>query len=140
MIAVKSVTLVWAEGRTEEYYRRLLPKTFSSFEAANRWLRWMAAEAPDDGSYNKTDFKIEWKDGQVYEGRYDLKRHDAGLPDLLQRHVRNFASYYSGRWRPPHIPPEHFERFIDGIEKSNPGTRAYYGRVLDEYDLKGEHT
>lgn len=67
-IPVKTIWIRRAEGPT----RDLSSSTITSFEAADSILRKMAHTAPSDGSYNKTDFKIEWMDYIRFLEKYEL--------------------------------------------------------------------
>ncbi|GIK52174.1 MAG: hypothetical protein BroJett014_11470 [Planctomycetota bacterium] len=73
-IAVKSIHLEQAEGLCQE------PVTVNTFAEADAYLQRIADHRrnwTDDPSgeilgYMKTDCKVEWQDGKVWQGRYDV--------------------------------------------------------------------
>ena len=130
-IPVQSIWLNRAEGPTAECG----DVTVSSYDDADRVLQSWARTAPDTGGYDKCDFRITFADGETYEGRYDLKRHDTAHTGQLQRHVRQFCRFYAGLWRPVHITPEYYERDIIGDTEQC----ASFKRFLDTYDLGDGH-
>lgn len=68
-IEVKRIEIERVEGYAEDCFK----VTADSFEQASRIISLMAQNAPNDGSYDKTDFTVEWSDGQTYSGRLDLQ-------------------------------------------------------------------
>lgn len=116
-----------AEGTQQECVKR----TVNSWASANDLLNSMSHTAPAGGGYHKTDFKITFEDGLVYQGRVDLTRERS---QNLGRHVSEFAACYSGRVCPSHIKREDFKRLMAMYSAED---RAAYGRILDEYDLDG---
>lgn len=131
-IPVKTIWIRRAEGPTQD----LSSSTITSFEAADSILRKMAHTAPSDGSYNKTDFKIEWQDGETYEGRYDLKRQDESRANLLGSHVQEFLSFHGGLWCPPHLSREDYEDYLERMERQKDAPkRMDYIRFLEKYEL-----
>jgi hypothetical protein len=85
------ITITRAEGTAAECVTRCV----TSYADADAVLRRWSDTAPATGGYNKCDFKIEWPDGQTYEGRYDLVHWRIALPDLAE-HVRGFVNYLAG--------------------------------------------
>ncbi len=132
-IKVKKITLDRAEGPTA-----LLgpPVTRSSFEDADRILRDWAHTAPAGGGYDKVDFRIEWQDGETYEGRYDMKREDESRANLLGSHVQEFLSFQGGLWCPPHLSREDYEAYLERMEREKGAPkRMDYVRFLQKYEL-----
>lgn len=107
MIPVKSIWLRRAEGPVA----LLGTRTVSSFEDADSVLRRWAETAPEGGSYDKCDFKITYEDGEIYEGRYDLKRLDYEWPSL-RKHVSEFLRFISGTDKPAHLTDEQYQRVV----------------------------
>lgn len=72
-------------------------KTFLTLSAANAYLHHFGK--PDLG-YWKTDFKVTFEDGDVYEGRFDI---GSDAP-TLEQHVIHFCKKMNGDSR--------FSRFV----------------------------
>ena len=92
VVPVKRIILDRVEGPTESCGERIA----SDFRHTDLLLQGMAHTAPEQGrGYDKVDFKIEWEDGETYEGRYDLNKfgEDDDLGQSLVRHVRNHLSF-----------------------------------------------
>lgn len=70
-IAVK-FELTRAEGPTRECGKKQIATNWID---ADKILKHWARNAPDSGGYYKCDFAVTYDDGEVYTGRYDLKRH-----------------------------------------------------------------
>lgn len=79
--------------------------------------------------YYKTDFTITFEDGTQYKGRYDF---GSDAVDLTT-HIRRFAECYSGRIKPSHMKPEHWEHFKRDMVSAE--SQAYFAGILDNYDL-----
>lgn len=129
-VKVKEVWIQRAEGLPEECVER----TFPSIALADEELRRWAKTAPEDGTYDKCDFKITFEDGDTYSGRYDLKRHDAGHTDLIGRHVRQFAKFYAGLWRPDHMTPKQYEHHLALAERRGIDRKGYV-EFLEKYEV-----
>lgn len=128
---VKSITLDRVEGRISD----LDVRTVKTFEAASKVLRDWAQTAPAAGEgYDKTDFSIEWEDGETYSGRIDLNSDDPESWDLAG-HVRRFASYHAGLWRPPGTTQEDHLEDLRRLERYGGPKRSDWKRLLDEYEL-----
>ncbi len=97
-----------------------------------RWENYKAEQKRTDGKllgYYKTDFVITFSDGTQYQGRFDLGSDESDLT----RHVRRFCEVYSGRMKPPHMTPEHWEAFKSHYTEEQ---LAYHGNILDNYNLE----
>ena len=79
-----------------------------------------ASTAPKEGGYDKCDFEIEFEDGQLYQGRYDLVHWSVKSPSL-QRHVQDFLTFLAGTRRPLHMKQEDYDRYLStlGTEKES---------------------
>lgn len=74
---------------------------------AEMLLRAMSHDAPESSSYNKVDFRIEWEDGEVYTGTYDLTSPAPGTAiERLSEHVVRHCMYASGYAKPSHWTQE----------------------------------
>jgi DNA polymerase III sliding clamp (beta) subunit (PCNA family) len=69
-IALKAVTFGWSESSAYEF-----PLTVDSWEAAAAIVRKIAEEKR--GFCDKTDVKVEWADGFIYQFRYDITGDDS---------------------------------------------------------------
>jgi hypothetical protein len=130
-VKVKEVWIRRAEGLPAE----CVELTRQSIAAADAALRAWALTAPEDGCYDKCDFKITFEDGDSYSGRYDLKRHDAAHSGLIGRHVRQHIEFYAGLWRPGHMTAEDHEKAIVSMESFSKAGREQYREFLEKYDL-----
>lgn len=140
LLKVKEIRIRRAEGfhhETKDTYR------FSSFTAADVCLRRMARTAPEDGSYNKTDFWVVYANGYQYSGRFDLKReHQAGA-NLLSTHMGEFLGILAGRFVPLYVrtaasprelkEAEGFHRMVKLYEQD--GTKAGAVYFLETYKI-----
>lgn len=116
MIKVKTITITRVEdprGSCDQ------PRTVDSFPMANALLRVWSTTAPSKGGYDKCDFHIEYEDGEIYEGRYDLMHWQTEAPNL-GRHVREFMEYIAGK------PPLWMR--LDTSEKGKRTLQHYYER------------
>jgi hypothetical protein len=134
MIPPKIITITRAEGPTAECNK---PRTASSWLEANFALRCWASTAPENGGYDKCDFKVEFEDGETYEGRYDLVHYRKENPDLA-RHVRDFCRYLAGELPSWCTKPKDIERVrYHQAELAKDGSRADAIQFLANYDLGG---
>jgi hypothetical protein len=124
-IKLKSVTFVWSESSVIEDGH-----TVYSFAEADQVIKQIAAKAPNNGAYHKTSFRIEWEDGQTYEGRIDVQRkHIFGYS--LSQHVKDYAKYRAGMKKPSNYSQEEYESLLQtfgGIEE--------YKQLLECYQLE----
>ena len=134
---VKSITITRIEGEASEIDEwrddgeGFKERTVESFVRADTILRRMAATAPDDGTYNKVDFVVTWANGDNYQGTYDLKRHDTGHWQQLQRQIRGFLRYLVGEFKPDHMTQEEYNERLAG----RPEEEAQARHMLDTLDL-----
>lgn len=92
-IQVTKIEITRVEGFSEEVRKTV---TVNNWTEANGVLKGMAVTAPKDGqTYNKVDFKVTYTDGEIYEGRYDMKYEDTAKADLAG-HISRFV-IYSGK-------------------------------------------
>jgi hypothetical protein len=105
---IKYIVLERAEGLNSECRK---PKVAKSWEDADFILTLWALSAPakkDGGGYDKCDFVVFWRDGKVYQGRYDLVHFSDETPDL-KKHIIDFAKFYSGKYCPDNLTQEQYE-------------------------------
>ena len=100
---------------------------------ADNILRKWSLTAPEFGGYDKCDFTITYADGETYTGRYDLKRHDIGFPELLARHIRGFVEFCAGLHCPSHMTTEQYREYL-----SDNNSTAEYQDFLNRYEIGGE--
>lgn len=132
-ISVSKVTILYSEG-IPEFVEHFLGE-YPSLEVANKALALMAHKAPDDGCYNKTKFRVEWTDGETYEGRIDLKRHDTQHTDIIGYHMRQIVDFEAGRWQPAHMSKEDYARIMAQKLTNNPQHCALYESFRDSYNF-----
>jgi hypothetical protein len=130
------VTRIWlhrAEGPTKDVGER----TVTSYEAADSQLRKWARTAPKEGrGYDKTDFQVEWADGETYEGRYDLKHDDTTKGNLIGSHIQHFVAFHAGIFCPEHMTRKDYEAYLER-EGAGEGSakRAEALAFLQNYEL-----
>ncbi len=128
-IEVEKVELLWSENGDAWL------GDYEDFATADDVLRMMAGSAPDDGTYHKTGYKVTFKDGESYEGRVCLKRHDGGFELIIQYAMRSFVDFHAGRQRPAHQTPEEYERILSFYDSSEHSNRKGFGEFRDRYDF-----
>lgn len=136
-IEVKRVTITRAEGLISECDR---PETFLGRDAiyrASRRLGEWARNAPDGGGYDKCDFKIEWADGETYEGRADITREHWRCASYdLTTHVRDFLSFIGGLWAPERVEA-HYNARRTGYQIPRAECLARYAQVVASHAKHG---
>lgn len=129
MIKATKITILWSEASYDENIEFTGDNVFSQ---ANAYLKRLARTLPEKHlGYFKTKFKVDYENGETYEGRYDLKRHDILYGDI-GRHIKNFCKFYAGRANPTHITPEQYKLFLQQIGDN---TINEFGRFLDTYEI-----
>ena len=89
-------------------------RTVKTIAAADEVLRMIALDAPSNGGYDKTWFKITLCNGDKYEGRIDIKyincpqETESGQLGILE-HIRTKARFYCGLHCPSHMTEEHYQ-------------------------------
>lgn len=120
-IAITKVEILWKEGPID---RDDTPRTFDNLIEANQYLTRDATFASTSGGYDKHGFRITWADGNVYEGRMDVKHPSQPDPDLdIGQHVKQFVGYVAKakKGKMPHITGE---------------MKADSRKILKEYQLE----
>ena len=96
-----AITITRAEG-PKALCKTVFLKGEDCWQRATQTLIAWATTAPDDGSYHKCDFTIQYPDGN-YDGRYDLSRRlntdaqtiEAHVMAVLHNHPELFATFFS---------------------------------------------
>lgn len=130
-IPIKSITITRAEGPR---YCNMSPVQFTNFDDARKWL--IVQPFPKNGSYDKTDFTIEWEDGETYDGRLDCKHITCRGNDLdIQQHVIEYSKYCAGMTRYPYEGRMAYRTTLLDMEKHYPGFCVSYRNLLINYLL-----
>lgn len=96
-IALKKITIHWAEGDNSKYPK--FPQTYTSWsEANNRAIRPVFADIIQSGGegYNKVKFTVEWEDGENYEGRLDVSKKEDNpttTNNVIGKHIKDFLNW-----------------------------------------------
>lgn len=137
LLQPKEIVIVRVEGPIERVAVPAgRPVRVKSWDEANRVIKEIARTAPDDGCYDKTDFKITFEDGFVYTGRYDVTYSDVSKPEPLRMHVREFVKFLCGQYRPKHTYGEgeaSYKKLMQQYEQD--GTAEEARQFLDRYDV-----
>lgn len=129
MIKATKITILWSEASNNENIEFTGDNVFGQ---ANAYLKRLARTLPEKHlGYYKTKFRIEYEDGVVYEGRYDLKRHDV-IYGNIGRHVRQFCEFYSGRRKPDHMTEQEYRGLLGMHNKQ---FIEQCGQFLDTYEI-----
>ena len=131
-IPLKNIFLLWTESSAQSALNRPL----STWSEAEDQVHAMAKGAPEHG-YDKTGFRVEGADSEVYEVRLDIARVVVEVPRPLAGHVRRALEFTSGRWRPANITEEQQQSFLDENERLRSGSAAWAAKILDGYELGG---
>lgn len=119
--------------RVEGRHSECVKVSVTTWAGADSILRQWAHTAPDDGSYHKCDFKVHYADGETYEGRFDLKRHDVTMPEaLLFHHMWMHVTYHAGCRKPDWMT---VEQYLTARAEMNPQTVAEYVAFLYAYEI-----
>lgn len=130
-IPVKRIWLRRIEGRTEDLGQR----TVTSFQAADEQLARWAQTAPEK-SVHKTDFQVEWADGQIYTGTYELQRDDATKLNILGSHIQHYLGFHAGIFCPQGLSREDYEKHLNRAgEAEGSKARAEALAFLQNYEL-----
>lgn len=113
-MGIKEITIKRLEGYSFGMDNREL-KT-DSWKDANFILLELSQTAPKDGTYDKTKFTIEFENGVIYKGRYDLMHHSVEKPDLFE-HVKDNVLYEAGLNKPSWLSEKEYRRTLEHIEE-----------------------
>jgi hypothetical protein len=130
LVPLKNIFLLWTEFSGQSAFNRPI-STWSETEDA---IHAMAKVAPERG-HDKTGFRVEWADGEVYDVRLDIARVVVEIPCSLASHARRALEFTSGRWRPANMTEERQQSFLAENERLRPGGAAWAGKLLDGHEL-----
>lgn len=107
-------------------------KTLTCWQQANKAIFRHAFTMDPRGSYDKTDFRVTFADGDTYTGRIDISNRDHAVAAPLSNHIASHCAFASGRSCPGHMARADYDRVVSGIAAEHKASAA---KVLDEYDL-----
>ncbi len=108
-IAAKTITIHQAEGPHADCVKT----THSTWVDAEARIQRICDTAPKDGCYYKTDFQVEFADGEIYSGRYDSAHPESkAYEGTLAKHIRNHLEFYAGLRRPGHMSEADYDRIL----------------------------
>lgn len=100
------------------------------FGKADELLCEWSRTAPRDGGYHKCSFKVEYTDGETYEGRYDLK---AGEGVSIGAHMESHLKRVAGRATPPGRTATEWAAYLTNVVGAERCAAA--GLFLDTYRI-----
>jgi hypothetical protein len=130
LVPLKNIFLLWTESSDQSALKR----PFATWSEAEDAIHSMAKVTPEYG-YDKTGFRVEWADGEVYEVRLDIARVVVEVPCPLASHVRRALEFTSGRWCPANMTEERQREFLAENERLHSGGAAWAAKILDGYDI-----
>lgn len=134
-VAAVKITLDRAEGLASECVVVVVEGRKVWDQADAVLLQW-SKTAPKTGGYDKCDFKVEYADGETYEGRYDLKHHSIETPDLGE-HIRSFVGCVAGivqpKWTMERGNEMHWQDMKQRHEKN--GEAEEYRNFWNTYEI-----
>lgn len=107
-VPVKRIWLRRVEGLTENLGQR----TVHSFHEADEQLARWAMTAPEKSAH-KTDFQVEWADGQTYMGTYEITAADRTRMNLLGSHIQHYLAFHAGIFCPQEMSRENYEAHLE---------------------------
>jgi hypothetical protein len=126
-IEVESITFEWSESPVVKDNTTV--NTFAEAES----IIFNIACNKNTGGYDKTKFKITWKDGHTYSGRIDvLSSYTSGKE--LKKHVEDHCTFFAGLRKAYHETMEEYENTLKayGVTEDD---KAEYKLFLDTYLL-----
>lgn len=130
-VPVKRIWLRRVEGRTQDLGQR----TVTSFQAADEQLARWAQTAPKK-SVHKTDFQVEWANGETYTGTYELQQDDTTKLNILGSHIQHYLGFHAGIFCPQGMRREDYEEYLNRAgEGEGSEKRAEALAFLQNYEL-----
>lgn len=108
---VAKVTIERVEGLIHECIKKEF-EGITALHAADMTLMEWSMTAPDNGGYDKCDFKVEWADGRTYSGRYDLVHYTVESPSLAKQ-IKDTYLFYTGKRKPEHFSEKQYKEIVD---------------------------
>ena len=105
-INISEITILWSEASVKENLK------FDSLEKANIQLHRWAKNAPDNGCYDKTKFKIIFVDNEIYEGRIDLQKKHIYDLNIMGNHIKGYLEFLAGYAQPGHMDDITYHNYI----------------------------
>lgn len=95
-VKLDKITIFWAEGDNSQYDK--FPKDYKTWEDAHKAIIPIYEDTIKDdfGGYNKTKFKVVFKDGEDYEGRLDVSEKEDNptqTSNVIGQHIKDFLDY-----------------------------------------------
>jgi hypothetical protein len=133
---IVSIKLNRGEGPSSECGK---PVTVDSWEAAHTTLLAWSMTAPRTGGYDKVDFWLAYRDGYVYQGRFDMKYLlvDGKNRQSLEEHVQSFLLFNAGLYCPSHLTEEKYRDCVKRMADGMGGVDAFRDHIAS-YDLGAE--
>lgn len=128
-IQVKSITINRAEGPISLCRKT----THKNWVAAEKRIIDIRSTVNHDG-YDKCDFKIEFEDGETYEGRYDAKSSNSSDHGLAA-HVNSWLGFNAGICKPAHMTEKQYQECLARNEKYNPGFAKECKEFMAKYQI-----
>lgn len=132
-IPPKLITIERVEGTAAQCYESV----HDTWERAEERIRDICLSM-DKGrpGYDKTKFRIEFVDGEIYEGRFDATHPEhPHFEGTLERHIREHLTFLAGLWCPPHLTEDKYHAFLAETEQRSPGTKQEALDFLRKYAL-----
>jgi hypothetical protein len=130
-------TEIWinrAEGPVKDCVAVTLTEEKLWKQADDLLKRW-SDTAPQNGCYDKCDFKVTFEDGELYEGRFDMKHWSVELPDL-EDHILHFVRWHAGLCEHPWCGKEQYEQMVEQYHQD--GNQGIALDFLDGYQIGDE--
>ena len=131
--AIKEVWLNRAEGPVEECGEVTVAGGLHVVDEVLSVLRDWGRTAPEDGGYDKTDFRVEWDNGESYEGRFDMQKGGTESGVDFWTSLKERVEYVACKRRPAHFKDEHWAHHCATYEKE--GWRKQGENMLRECEL-----
>ncbi len=141
-IKVKAIIYSDAEGYRDEK-APYMNKPYTTWTQANQAassMAWFASHGKDGskGGSDKTNFRIEWVDGETYDGRIDIDYTMRLNGRPLTDHVTQFVRFIAGIGKPPHLSETDYRNYVNRLERDKPGQTQSAIDFLQKYDLGNE--
>ena len=134
-IPVKEIWIERVEGPIGNLSQDQRETKVKTFTEADAFLRKQAETAGNFG-YDKTDFKVTWKDGSEYKGRYDLQKIDLYRTDLLQNQMKDEIEFMAGIYRPAHFKDDAWQRHLSELDPKMVEERKEWLRTCEGLDVE----
>ena len=103
-------------------------------EVQHQLTRWgHSAPKPDEGGYDKCDFKVVWDNGESYEGRFDLQEGGTDAGEGFWASLRGRVSFYACARRPAHFDDKCWAQHYKMAETE--GWKASAEKMLNECEI-----